>query len=595
MQVGVKPVIGERHSGKRGILRSTPLLLLLPGLLLPGCGRHTAVEIGQGADSFLSAGAAKTGNPQVARYTVTPRTAADITVEFGPTTGYGSKTWTVHANADQPVEMLVAGMRGDATYHMRAVVHFNDGTTVNDTDQSFATGHYPEHLRPHITVESHGNPQPGVELLNPSIGSGFQATVVDLQGNLLWAYEYKDRQSVAKVQFHRYEQSAAFTLKGWGWWLEKHVGMHPAGDPKLWDAKLWKSPPPMRRFATIINPIKPLPNGNFLLVIGLASHALVDGPDGTPPPGTLSTLREINLAGETVYDLPVAELNKRLATIGYKGPQIEMVHHDVEVLPNGHMIVIANGTKVYRDLPGRPGATRVVGDVLVDLDQNFQPVWTWSTFDHLDITRHPMDFPDWTHTNAVVYTKDDGNLLVSMRSQHWVIKVDYRNGHGTGNVIWHLGHGGDFQLIGGHDPEDWQYGEHQPAIFSTNNAGVFDMGVMDNGNERLLADGKVCGTKGAGPCYTTVPIYHIDEAAKTATLVFHDVFPPKQFSLWGGGIQSLANGDVEIDLCNQGMASNVLEVTREEHPQTVWQLHLERSNSYRSERLPSLYPGVQWN
>jgi len=59
-------------------------------------------------------------------------------------------------------------------------------------------------------------------------------------------------------------------------------------------------------------------------------------------------------------------------------------------------------------------------------------------------------------------------------------------------------------------------------------------------------------------------------------------------------VQALANSDVEIDLCNQGMASNVLEVTREEHPRTVWTLHLERSNSYRSERLPSLYPGVQW-
>ena len=31
-----------------------------------------------------------------------------------------------------------------------------------------------------------------------------------------------------------------------------------------------------------------------------------------------------------------------------------------------------------------------------------------------------MGFPDWTHTNAVLYSPDDGNLIVSMRHQNWI-------------------------------------------------------------------------------------------------------------------------------------------------------------------------------
>ena len=42
-----------------------------------------------------------------------------------------------------------------------------------------------------------------------------------------------------------------------------------------------------------------------------------------------------------------------------------------------------------------------------------------------------MGLPDWTHTNAVVYSKDDGNIIVSSRHQNWILKVDYADGMGT--------------------------------------------------------------------------------------------------------------------------------------------------------------------
>jgi arylsulfate sulfotransferase len=573
--------------GNSWITRTTGIVFLSAWIgLFFGCGQRLVPVIGHAPDAVEQGRVESTGNPQVARYSIVPQSAAQVTVEFGPTTSYGLRTWTVADPGGQPANILVAGMR--------ATVRFQDGTMLQDADHTFTTGHYSAKLLPPITVQITGTPASGVELLNPTIGRYAQAIVTDLDGNVLWAYDYPDRESAEWVQFHRTVHAAYLTLAGWRNWMRLRFGLQANGNAALWNSSLWKLPPPDRRFATIVNPIKPLPNGDFVLLIGLASHALLDSPDGAPPPDTTGVLREIDLAGRTVRELPIAVLNKKLLAIGYTGPTLEILHHDVEVLPNGHWIVIANGTREYTNLPGYPGTTRVIGDVLVELDANLNPVWTWSEFDHLDVRRHPMDFPDWTHTNAVLYTKDDGNLIVSMRAQHWVIKIDYRNGHGTGKILWRLGEGGDFRLVNGNAPTDWNYGQHQPAIFGDRDAGVFDLGMMDNGNNRVMPDGKTCVGKGEPHCYTTAPIFRIDERAKTATLIFHKVFPPQQYSMWGGGVEQLSNGDVHIDLCFQGKASNIYEVADTPDPKIVWHMHVARNNVYRAQRLPSLYPGVQW-
>ena len=53
---------------------------------------------------------------------------------------------------------------------------------------------------------------------------------------------------------------------------------------------------------------------------------------------------------------------------------------------------------------------------------------------------------DWLHTNAIQGTAD-GNIIISERSQDWVLKINYANGKGDGSVIWHLGAGGDFTIV----------------------------------------------------------------------------------------------------------------------------------------------------
>lgn len=280
-------------------------------------------------------------------------------------------------------------------------------------------------------------------------------------------------------------------------------------------------------------------------------------------------------------------------------------HHDVTPLPNGHWLVLANTTMALSStttpaLTNEPPQT-VLGDVIVDLDQNMQPVWVWNEFNHLDVNRHPENFPDWTHTNAVIYSKDDGNLLVSMRHQNWVVKVDYNNGAGTGDILWRLGEGGDFTLVNGTDPTDWFTGQHGPSFTTTNTTGIFGLTLMDNGDFRTFPQGVTCGSSGAPPClYTTVPTFQINEAAKTATLDFHQTLPTNLYNWFGGNAEQLANGDEEYDLCGLGgtgavaVGSAVYEVTQGSSPQTVWNMNVTGTNLYRAFRIPSFYPGVQW-
>ena len=97
--------------------------------------------------------------------------------------------------------------------------------------------------------------------------------------------------------------------------------------------------------------------------------------------------------------MTAAQLNQALAAATCTGCNITVVgtHHDFALFPNGHLVVIAATKQVV-------SGTTVTGDVLIDLDQNRKPVWLWNEFDHLDINRRPYMYPDWTHTNAVIYS-----------------------------------------------------------------------------------------------------------------------------------------------------------------------------------------------
>jgi arylsulfate sulfotransferase len=327
------------------------------------------------------------------------------------------------------------------------------------------------------------------------------------------------------------------------------------------------------------NPIKLLPNGHFLINY---STGAVEGGD--------SVLQEVDLAGTLIWQMTAADLNAELAAATCTGCNIPVVgtHHDFVLLPNGHLILIAS---TQQNISG----TTVTGDVVIDLDPNHHPVWLWNEFDHLDVNRQPMGFPDWTHTNAIVYSADDGNLIVSLRHQNWLLKIDYANGMGKGDIVWKLGYQGDFALIGGTDPTHWFYAQHGPSFVTKNTTGAFSLVLFDNGNDRVFPSGVTCNAAGQPAClYSTVPILQIDETAKTATIVFNPMAPT--YSFFGGNASVLKNGNVEFceSAGGPGVAGDIYEVTQDSSAQTVWQMQITTQYAYRGQRIPSLYPGVQW-
>jgi arylsulfate sulfotransferase len=477
---------------------------------------------------------ATTKNTLVAKYFVSSQKASQARVEFGTDTSYGRQTaWYPVSPGESGVAILVAGMRASTKYHMRVEI-VSDGISWLDRDRLFTTGPLPSIKFPALNVT-----RPNLASLETNENPGIELI------------------NVAELGAHMMQALVADRDGNPIWYYD--VGAAQANVPI---------------------PIKLSPNGHVLVNIQM-------GGTGT------TLLREVDLAGETIREMDASTLQQKLQRAGHALNSLSF-HHDFLPLSNGHLIVLGNAIQDFTDLQGYPGTTHVTGDLLIDLDQNWDPVWIWSAFDHLDVNRHPMGLPDWTHSNAVVYTPDDGNLLVSMRNQSWILKIDYRNGTGLGDVLWRLGEEGDFSLAGG-DPGQWFYSQHFPSLVNTD-ASRMTLAIFDNGNLRILDDhGTTCGSSGAPGCYSRATIFEIDEVTKIAALNWQDT--PGTYSFWGGSINQLANGNVEFDMTapDPGIAgSRVLEVTQTDMPQVVWQMDIQGGAAYRAYRVPSLYPGVSW-
>jgi hypothetical protein len=120
------------------------------------------------------------------------------------------------------------------------------------------------------------------------------------------------------------------------------------------------------------------------------------------------------------------------------------------------------------------------------------------------------------------------------------------------------------------------------------------LAIWDNGNYRIDSSAATCGI-GSGPaCYSRATLFEIDEATKSATLLWDEA--PGFYSWWGGSIGELSNGNVEFDMTipRNSPASQIMEVTQSGTPQVVWQLNITGENAYRAYRIPSLYPGITW-
>jgi arylsulfate sulfotransferase len=322
-------------------------------------------------------------------------------------------------------------------------------------------------------------------------------------------------------------------------------------------------------------------------------------------------VREIDLAGNTLRVTNASRVAEQLAKFGIHSDCKEGgkeclsgFHHEATRLPNGHTLVIAGLERMEpAETQGSKEPVDVLGDAVIDLDENFQVSWIWNSFDHMDLKRaslgkaHCMQGEGrggcppvflakqangWLHSNAVSYMPEDGNFVISIPEQDWVVKVDYENGKGSGKVLWRLGKDGDFKTNSA-DPYPWFSFQHDAGP----EAGSGLLLMLDDGHRRkdIYKDANNRGQAWA-----------IDEKTHTATPVMN--LDLGEYSVAVGSAQKLANGDYSFESgfilgvpprgpAKESEWSQTTEVTPE--GKITFKQRADGSLTYRSFRVPDMY------
>ena len=143
--------------------------------------------------------------------------------------------------------------------------------------------------------------------------------------------------------------------------------------------------------------------------------------------------------------------------------------------------------------PDAPRATALVmGDDIIEFDRQGNQLWRWSTWDHLDPFRIGYEltesywpvrgFPnhlDWTHGNGLEYDPRDDSVIINLRHQDALIKIDRE----SGEIVWILGEPTDWPaplqtklLTPEGEPFEWIYHAHNPRLTEAGTILLFDNG-----------------------------------------------------------------------------------------------------------------------
>jgi hypothetical protein len=236
----------------------------------------------------------------------------------------------------------------------------------------------------------------------------------------------------------------------------------------------------------------------------------------------------------------------------------------------------------------------ILGDLVLDLNEDLQVTAVWNSFDHLDLKRKsvldskcrtggggcpPVLLMDeangWTHSNSLNYIPSSGDFLVSMPEQDWVLKVDWKNGKGSGKILWRLGNEGDFKAEST-DPTPWFSYQH-------------DAGFEPVNSNMLTIVDDVFAITGKGKPYKAgvrAQTWQLDEEKHIAKLVYNAEL----------GLDTICCGSMQI-LKDGGYSTQVgwhLPLTTrtaetDKNGKTIFAIDMEGVIGYRSYRLPDLY------
>jgi hypothetical protein len=484
---------------------------------------------------------APSSHPLVAIYSATPCAAGTVQVLYratSSTTYFGTKVLPCQPGVS--VNFFIGGMRAQTSYTMWSKF-VNNGKSTLSAPLTFTTGTVTAALAPAtiaIPFNSATSSKEKIVLqsyisLAPGQGFGAQGyppTAYDLAGDVVWYY------------------------------------------------------PTTEANQTYLT--RPVAGGTFLVYVW---DNAVDQTE----------VREVDLQGDIVRETNTTTISQQLAAMDL--PTINWMSHEALRLPSGHTLVLGMTERILKNVQG-PGAVDVVGDMIVDLDENLQVAWTWNTFDHLPNSRKavlgeictsdlapcgPLHLAptanDWTHCNSL-YLLPDGDLILSIRNQDWVVKINYQNGSGNGQIIWTLGNLGEqagtpyFALADGVGSWPWFAHQHDVEFDGTNYE------LVDNGNTRVSAP-----PLGLGYGQTRGQVYSLNETTLIATQLISENLGA--FSGGFGSAQLLANGDYWFGLGFLSKDGEPLDISKELIPGNLTFSYNVSfpSSAYRTFRLSNIY------
>ena len=213
--------------------------------------------------------------------------------------------------------------------------------------------------------------------------------------------------------------------------------------------------------------------------------------------------------------------------------------HDLEMLPNGHYLVITYRARRGVDLRayGGPRRAKVYDGEIQELTRSGKLVWTWRSKDHIGLSeaarwlkiqvkqresqlKRNRSF-DLVHLNSV--EPDGAGFVVSARQLDAVFRIDKR----TGAITWKLGgtkRPESLSIVG--DPYGTTPfgGQHDARLYGDGTLTVYDNETYRDREPRAVR-------------------YRIDPQARTATFLEQVTNPEATWSGFAGSARKLPGGD----------------------------------------------------
>jgi len=229
---------------------------------------------------------------------------------------------------------------------------------------------------------------------------------------------------------------------------------------------------------------------------------------------TIASVQEIAWDGSVIWEF------------AYSGSNY-LMHHDIEILPNGNVMIIAFEVKTSEEVYA---AGRISGslqddelwpDHIIEVEtvgaSGGNIVWEWHIWDHLiqdhdptkdnygvvedhpeliDINYSDMGEPglyrsDWTHVNSVKYNEEFDQIIICVHhfSEFWVIDHSTSSEEASGHTGGNSGMGGDILYRWG-NPQAYSRGEAaDQKLFGPHDAQWVREGFPGAGNILIYNNG----------------------------------------------------------------------------------------------------------